>query len=61
MINLVIVFVIKVLDNIKVEKWVDLVNFEVKVIIVNLKIFGGVCWNFFGIWGLVIKIGGIEE
>ncbi len=61
MTNSVIAFVTRASDNIKVEKWSDLANPEVKVITANPKTSGGARWNFLGIWGSVTKTGGTEE
>ena len=58
--NSVIAFVTRESDNIKVEKWSDLANPDVKVITANPKTSGGARWNFLGIWGSVTKTGGTE-
>jgi len=59
--NSVIAFVTRESDNIKVEKWADLANPEVRVITANPKTSGGARWNFLGLWGSVTKTGGTEE
>lgn len=38
-----------------IKDWDDLMKKGVFVIILNLKILGGVCWNYLVVWGYVLK------
>lgn len=46
--------------GIKLTKWSDLANDNVKVITANPKTSGGARWNFLGLWGSVALNGGTE-
>jgi sulfate transport system substrate-binding protein len=48
-------------NNVKVEKWSDLANKDVKVITANPKTSGGARWNFLALWGSVTQAGGTKK
>jgi sulfate/thiosulfate transport system substrate-binding protein len=48
-------------DNVKVEKWSDLANKDIKVITANPKTSGGARWNFLALWGSVTQAGGTDK
>lgn len=50
---IIVFFVCK--GNLKqIYDWNDLIKLGVLVIILNLKSFGGVCWNYLVVWGYVL-------
>lgn len=46
--------------NLKVNKWEDLANKDIKVITANPKTSGGARWNFLALWGAITQAGGSE-
>jgi sulfate/thiosulfate transport system substrate-binding protein len=47
-------------DGVKVSKWSDLADDNIKVITANPKTSGGARWNFLALWGAVTQAGGSE-
>jgi sulfate/thiosulfate transport system substrate-binding protein len=47
--------------NIKINKWSDLANDNIKIITANPKTSGGARWNFLALWGSVTQAGGSEQ
>jgi sulfate/thiosulfate transport system substrate-binding protein len=47
-------------DGVKVSKWTDLGDDNIKVITANPKTSGGARWNFLALWGAVTQAGGSE-
>jgi sulfate transport system substrate-binding protein len=47
--------------SIKINKWSDLANDNVKIITANPKTSGGARWNFLALWGSVTQAGGSEQ
>lgn len=45
-------------ENVKITKWSDLANKNIKVITANPKTSGGARWNFLALWGSVAQTGG---
>jgi sulfate transport system substrate-binding protein len=47
--------------SIKINKWSDLANDNIKIITANPKTSGGARWNFLALWGSVTQAGGSEQ
>jgi sulfate transport system substrate-binding protein len=47
--------------SIKINKWSDLANNNIKIITANPKTSGGARWNFLALWGSVTQAGGSEQ
>lgn len=44
-----------------IKDWDDLIKLGILIVMLNLKMLGGVCWNYLVVWVYVLyKLGGNE-